>query len=161
MLLWYRSHGNYTISFNTINLVDIDGRYKRCGETGRRSSNHSVSMYQYSGYCSPETRSRVDAALLNWGLFPIAWQWITFKTVQHPGIGTNRYHKPFFTTIARGGRRGQSSGYTVIFCNTDESVSKEQMYVHMLLEKGWMDLACTRTKHNRLCDLIQKHTTPL
>jgi LacI family transcriptional regulator len=41
---------------------------------------------------------------------------------------------PFFTTVARGVEDAASqAGYTVIFCNTDESVSKEHMYVHMLL----------------------------
>ena len=43
---------------------------------------------------------------------------------------------PFFTTIARGVEdMASDTGYTVIFCNTDESVSKEKMYVQMILEK--------------------------
>jgi len=43
---------------------------------------------------------------------------------------------PFSTTIARGVEDITSeAGYTVIFCNTDESVSKEKMYLQMLLEK--------------------------
>ena len=43
---------------------------------------------------------------------------------------------PFFTTIARGVEDiASEAGYTVIFCNTDKSVSKEQMYLQMLLEK--------------------------
>jgi LacI family transcriptional regulator len=43
---------------------------------------------------------------------------------------------PFSTTIARGVEDiASEAGYTVIFCNTDESVSKEKMYLQMLLEK--------------------------
>jgi LacI family transcriptional regulator len=43
---------------------------------------------------------------------------------------------PFFTTIARGVEDiASEAGYTVIFCNTDESVSKEKMYLQLLLEK--------------------------
>jgi LacI family transcriptional regulator len=43
---------------------------------------------------------------------------------------------PFFTTIARGVEDiASEAGYTVIFCNTDESVAKERMYLQMLLEK--------------------------
>jgi LacI family transcriptional regulator len=43
---------------------------------------------------------------------------------------------PYFTTIARGVEDTASeAGYTVVFCNTDESPAKEKMYLQMLLEK--------------------------
>ncbi len=70
---------------------------------------------------------------------------------------------PFFTTVARGVEDAASqAGYTVIFCNTDESVSKEQMYVHMLLEKrvdGILLVPAQSTSDS--VTLIQKQITPL
>jgi LacI family transcriptional regulator len=43
---------------------------------------------------------------------------------------------PFFTQIARGVEDSAShSGYTVIYCNTDESEDKEDKYINILLQK--------------------------
>jgi LacI family transcriptional regulator len=90
-----------------------------------------------SGYCSAEVRARVEAAIAELGFIPNRLA---------TGLRSKRTHtiallltditNPFFTTIARGVEDTASeAGYTVIFCNTDESVAKEQMYLQMLLEK--------------------------
>ncbi len=43
---------------------------------------------------------------------------------------------PFFTLIARGVEDAASnSGYTVIYCNTDESEAEEEKYVNILVQK--------------------------
>ena len=70
---------------------------------------------------------------------------------------------PFFTTIARGVEDTASdAGYTVIFCNTDESVSEEQKYLHMLLEQrvDGILLVPTLSTSNSV-SFIQAHNTPI
>jgi len=43
---------------------------------------------------------------------------------------------PFFNILARGVEDAASElGYTVIFCNTDESQEQEDKYIHLLLQK--------------------------
>ena len=43
---------------------------------------------------------------------------------------------PFFTTLARGVEDTASdAGYTVVFCNTDESEIEEQKYLQVLLQQ--------------------------
>ena len=90
-----------------------------------------------SGYCSPETRSRIEAAITELGFVPNRLaSGLRSKRSNTLALVLTDITNPFFTTIARGVEDVASkAGYTVIFCNTDESVSKEQMYVHMLLEK--------------------------
>ena len=89
------------------------------------------------GYCSPETRLRVEAAIVELGFVPnrLASGLRSRRTNTLALILTD-ITNPFFTTIARGVEDiASQAGYTVIFCNTDESASKEKMYLQMLLEK--------------------------
>ena len=98
--------------------------------TVSRCVNNSV-------HCSPETRARVEAAIVNLGYVPnrLASGLRSRRTNTLALILTD-ITNPFFTTIARGVEDiASGSGYAVIFCNTDESVSKEKMYLQMLLEK--------------------------
>src|SRR5512140_2781089 len=90
-----------------------------------------------SGYCSPETRTRVEAAIAELGYVPNRLaSGLRSKRSNTLALVLSDITNPFFTTIARGVEDAASqAGYTVIFCNTDESISKEQMYVQMILEK--------------------------
>jgi LacI family transcriptional regulator len=90
-----------------------------------------------SGYCSPETRARVEAAISELGFVPNRMaSGLRSKRSNTLALVLTDITNPFFTTIARGVEDTASeAGYTVIFCNTDESVIKEQMYLHMLVEK--------------------------
>jgi LacI family transcriptional regulator len=113
-----------------VNIRDVAKRAGVAPATVSRCINNS-------GYCSPETRARVEATIADLGFVPNRLA---------GGLRSKRTHtlalilpditNPFFTTIARGVEDVASGrGYTVIFCNTDESVSKEKMYVQVLLEK--------------------------
>ena len=90
-----------------------------------------------SGYCSPETRARVEAAIAELGFVPNRLaSGLRSKRSNTLALVLTDITNPFFTTIARGVEDiASEAGYTVIFCNTDESVSKEKMYLQMLLEK--------------------------
>jgi LacI family transcriptional regulator len=90
-----------------------------------------------SGYCSPETRARVEAAISELGFVPNRLaSGLRSKRSNTLALVLTDITNPFFTTIARGVEDiASEAGYTVIFCNTDESVSKEKMYLQMLLEK--------------------------
>ena len=98
----------------------------------------TVSRYiNNSGYCSPETRARVEAAIAELEYVPNRLaSGLRSKRSNAMALVLTDITNPFFTTIARGVEDVASqAGFTVIFCNTDESVSKEQMYVQMLLER--------------------------
>ena len=70
---------------------------------------------------------------------------------------------PFFTTIARGVEDiASEAGYTVIFCNTDELITKEQMYLQMLLEKRVDGVLLVPAKSGiNSVNLIKKQGTPI
>ncbi len=90
-----------------------------------------------SGYCSPEARERIESAIVELGFVPNRLaSGLRSKRTHTLALVLTDITNPFFTTIARGVEDTASeAGYTVIFCNTDESVAKEQMYLQMLLEK--------------------------
>jgi LacI family transcriptional regulator len=90
-----------------------------------------------SGHCKPETRARVNAAVAELGFVPnrLANAFRSRRTNTLALILTD-ITNPFFTTIARGVEDiASEKRYTVVFCNTDESASKEKMYLQMLMEK--------------------------
>jgi len=90
-----------------------------------------------SGYCSAEVRARIELAIAELGFVPNRLaSGLRSKRTHTLALVLTDITNPFFTTIARGVEDTASeAGYTVIFCNTDESVTKEQMYLQMLLEK--------------------------
>jgi LacI family transcriptional regulator len=117
-----------------------------------------------SGYCSVETRAKVEAAIAELGFVPNRLaSGLRSKRTNTLALVLTDISNPFFTTIARGVEdMASDEGYTVIFCNTDESVSKEKMYVQMLLEKrvdGILLVPAQSTPDS--VTLIQKHATPL
>jgi LacI family transcriptional regulator len=90
-----------------------------------------------SGYCSAEVRARIELAIAELGFVPNRLaSGLRSKRTHTLALVLTDITNPFFTTIARGVEDTASeAGYTVIFCNSDESVAKEQMYLQMLLEK--------------------------
>jgi len=90
-----------------------------------------------SGYCSPETRARVEAAVAELGFVPNRLaSGLRSKRTNTLALVLTDITNPYFTTIARGVEdTASAAGYTVVFCNTDESLAKEKMYLQMLLEK--------------------------
>jgi len=90
-----------------------------------------------SGYTSEETRARVEAAIASLGYIPNTLaRGLRSKRTQTLALVMTDITNPFFTLIARGVEdRASHSGYTVIFCNTDESEAKEEKYINILLQK--------------------------
>ncbi len=90
-----------------------------------------------SGYISPETRERVEKAILDLGYVPNALaRSLRFKQTKTLALVLTDITNPFFTTIARGVEdAARQQGFSVIFCNTEESESKEAEYLNVVLQK--------------------------
>ena len=112
------------------NLIDIARRAGVAPITVSRVINNS-------GYVSPATRERVEAAVKELGYVP--------NTIAR-GLRSKRTHtlalivtditNPFFTSMARGIEDvAGAANYTVIYCNTDESETKEEKYANMLAQR--------------------------
>jgi len=125
----------------------------------------TVSRYiNNSGYCSPETRNRVEAAVAELGYVPNRLaSGLRSKRSKTLALVLTDITNPFFTTIARGVEdTANDAGYAVIFCNTDESISKERKYLQMLLEQrvGGIILVPALSVPESVA-FIQKHETPV
>ena len=112
------------------NLIDIARRAGVAPITVSRVINNS-------GYVSQSTRERVEAAVKELGYVP--------NTIAR-GLRSKRTHtlalivtditNPFFTSMARGVEDvAGASNYTVIYCNTDKSETKEEKYANMLAQR--------------------------
>jgi len=90
-----------------------------------------------SGYASEETRARVEAAATALGYVPNTLaRGLRSKRTQTLALVMTDITNPFFTLIARGVEdTASNSGYTVIFCNTDESEEEEEKYTNILVQK--------------------------
>ena len=94
-------------------------------------------VISHSGYSSRDVRERVLKAVEELGYVPntLARSLRSRKTETLALILTD-ITNPFFTTIARGVEDAASdAGYTVIFCNTDESEEEERKYLNVMLQK--------------------------
>src|SRR5512139_1532358 len=112
------------------NLLDIARRAGVAPITVSRVINNS-------GYVSQSTRERVEASVKELGYVP--------NTIAR-GLRSKRTHtlalvvtditNPYFTSMARGVEDvAGASNYTVIYCNTDESETKEEKYANMLAQR--------------------------
>ncbi len=90
-----------------------------------------------ASYISPETRERVEKAIAELGYVPNALaRSLRFKQTKTIALVLTDITNPFFTTLARGVEDVASEqGFSVIFCNTDESESEEAEYLNVLLQK--------------------------
>jgi LacI family transcriptional regulator, galactose operon repressor len=88
------------------------------------------------GYFSEKTRDRVERAIAELGYVPNRLaSGLRSKRTNLLALVLTDITNPFFTMIARGVEDAASdAGYTVIFCNTDESLVEEQKYIQILLE---------------------------
>ena len=83
---------------------------------------------------SEQTRARVLAIIKEEGYVPnrIASSMVT-KTTKTLGLIIPDITNPFFPTLARGVEdAANDQGYTVIFCNSDNNLKKEELYIQML-----------------------------
>ncbi len=90
-----------------------------------------------SGYVSRGTRERVERAIDELGYVPNTLaRGLRSKRTNTLALVMTDITNPFFTVIARGVEDTASkSGYTVIFCNTDESETEEYKYAQILAQK--------------------------
>jgi LacI family transcriptional regulator len=90
-----------------------------------------------SGYVSEVTRNRVEEAIAELGYVPNTLaRGLRSKRTNTLALIMTDITNPFFTMVARGVEDTASgAGYTVIFCNTDESEKKEEKYSHILAQK--------------------------
>jgi len=117
-----------------------------------------------SGYTSLETRARVEAAIVELGYVPNRLaRSLRSKRTNTLALVLTDVTNPFFTTLARGVEDTASdAGYTVIFCNTDESETEEKKYLQVVLQQqvdGILLVPACGT-----CDsveMIQKQATPV
>jgi LacI family transcriptional regulator len=90
-----------------------------------------------SGYASEDTRARVEAAVAELGYVPNTLaRGLRSKRTNTLALVMTDITNPFFTLIARGVEdTASNAGYTVIFCNTDESEAEEKKYINILVQK--------------------------
>jgi LacI family transcriptional regulator len=90
-----------------------------------------------TGYTSAETRTRVEAAIDELGYVPNALaRQLRSKRTKTIALVVADISNPFFTTIARGVEDvAVSHGFSVMYCNTDESETEEEQYLLMLIER--------------------------
>lgn len=90
-----------------------------------------------TGYTSSETRARVEAAIEELGYVPNALaRQLRSKRTKTIALVVSDISNPFFTTIARGVEDvAVDHGFSVMYCNTDESEAEEEQYLLMLIER--------------------------
>jgi len=90
-----------------------------------------------SGYASDEVRQRVNQAAEQLGYVPnVLARSLRSKRTRTLALVLTDITNPFWTTVARGVEDAASEeGYHVIFCNTDESASKQESYLEALIQK--------------------------
>jgi LacI family transcriptional regulator len=90
-----------------------------------------------SGYASDEVRQRVTKAVEQLGYVPnFLARSLRSKRTRTLALVLTDITNPFWTTVARGVEDAASEeGYHVIFCNTDESASKQDSYLEALIQK--------------------------
>jgi LacI family transcriptional regulator len=90
-----------------------------------------------TGYTSIDTRARVEAAIEELGYVPNALaRQLRSKRTKTIALVVSDISNPFFTTIARGVEDyAVGHGFSVMYCNTDESETEEEQYLLMLIER--------------------------
>jgi LacI family transcriptional regulator len=90
-----------------------------------------------SGYISEATRKRVEAVIKEIGYVPNTLaRGLRSKRTNTLALVVTDITNPYFTLMARGVEDvAGDSNYTVIYCNTDESETKEEKYANILAQR--------------------------
>jgi LacI family transcriptional regulator len=116
-----------------------------------------------SGYVSPETRERVNAAVAELHYIPnaVASSLRSNKT-QLLALLLTDVTNPFWTTVARGVEdAAMEAGYGVILCNTDEDRSKEARYIDLLLRRRIDGMLVAPTSEStQILQNLERHPLP-
>ena len=117
-----------------------------------------------SGYIGGETRSRVEAAIAELGYVPNALgRQLRSKQTKMLALVLSDIMNPFFTTIARGVEDvAGAQGFSVMFCNTDESETDEAAYLLMLIQRQ-VDgvLLVPASSSGKSLRMLASHKTPV
>jgi LacI family transcriptional regulator len=117
-----------------------------------------------SGYVSQATRERVKAAIEELGYVPnMLGPSLRFQQTMILAVVITDITNPFWTTVTRGIEDvAQANEYSTILCNTDESESKQEQYLQMLLRRRVDGIllvpACSETKS---IEMIKKQDIPV
>jgi LacI family transcriptional regulator len=117
-----------------------------------------------SGYVSQATRERVKAAIEELGYVPnMLGPSLRFQQTMILAVVITDITNPFWTTVTRGIEDvAHANGYSTILCNTDESESKQEQYLQMLLRRRVDGIllvpACSETKS---IEMIKKQDIPV
>ncbi len=86
---------------------------------------------------SPVTRERVERAIAELGYVPnVVARSLRSKRTRTLAFVVPDITNPFWTTVARGVEdAAQEQGYSVLLCNTDENLAKQQRYVDILISQ--------------------------
>jgi LacI family transcriptional regulator len=117
-----------------------------------------------SGYVSAETRRRVEEAIAELKYVPNALaQGLRFNRTNVIALVVSDITNPFWTTVARGTEDAASEeNFSVVLCNTDENVVKQDRYVRLLLQRqvdGFLLVPSQATVES--ISLIQQQQVPL
>ena len=90
-----------------------------------------------SGYISEATRERVQAAVKELGYVPNTLaRGLRSKRTRTLALVVTDITNPYFTLMARGVEDvAGDADYTVVYCNTDESETKEEKYANILAQR--------------------------
>ena len=90
-----------------------------------------------SGYISDSTRERVEMVIKEIGYVPNTLaRGLRSKRTNTLALVVTDITNPYFTLMARGVEDiAGDSNYTVIYCNTDESETKEEKYANILAQR--------------------------
>ena len=121
-------------------------------------------VINHSGYSSQDTRERVEAAIAELEYVPNRLaRSLRSKRTNTLALILTDITNPFFTTVARGVEDTASdAGFTVVFCNTDESETEEQKYLQVVLQQqvdGILLVPARSTPES--VEMIQKQGTPV
>lgn len=97
----------------------------------------SMILNNKDGNISTETREKVLKIVKenNYILNTMARSLVTRQT-KTIGLVLPDIANPFFPELARGAEdKASEAGYSIIFCNTDDDLGKEEKYINMLAEK--------------------------
>jgi LacI family transcriptional regulator len=121
-------------------------------------------VINHSGYFSQDTRERVEAAIAELEYVPNRLaRSLRSKRTNTLALVLTDITNPFFTTVARGVEDTASdAGFTVVFCNTDESETEERKYLQVVLQQqvdGILLVPARSTPES--VEMIQKQGTPV
>ena len=149
--MWYRYHCHFRQRLSIMKVIELSMATIRDVAKKAGVAPMTVSrVLNNSGYVSPETRSRVESAASELNYVPnmLARSFRSKRTDTLALIVTD-ITNPFWTTVARGVEdEANQQGYTVIFCNTDESESKQAQYLSMLASRRVDGVLLTPASNN-------------